>query len=262
MSNSPHNSTASVPTAPAPVMSTGEPRRSVLELVFAWSGAAFAVAYSTGWVLLARMVPPPDPDWSAGQLADFVDEHRFGIRLGMVVGMFACGLLVPFFTYISAHIARVEPGWPLLAVCQGLAAGVLTVFFLVPTMLWLTMSFRTDLAAESVRMLNDLAWLMFVMVTSTFIVQCVAFAAAGLRYAAADDPVFPRWFCYFTLWMAMAACGGSLAVFFKDGPFAWNGAIAFYTPVPIFGVWMGLLTLVLHRGTRLGLTRRSMPYVR
>ena len=247
-----------LPTGPAMTDDSGEPpRRSLLELVFAWSGAAFGLAYGTGWVVLARMVPPPNPGWSATELADFVDQHRFGIRMGMVVGMFACGLLVPFFTYISAHMARVEPGWPLLAVAQGLAGAVLTVFFLVPTMLWVTMTYRTDLGAASVRMLNDLAWLIFVMVVSTFLVQCVAFAAAGLRYAAADDPVFPRWFCYFTLWMGVTACAGSLAVFFKHGPFAWNGALAFYTPVPIFVVWIALFTLVLHRGTGLGLTRGS-----
>lgn len=35
----------------------------------------------------------------------------------------------------------------------------------------------------------------------------------------------------------------------------WNGALAFYTPVPIFVVWIVLFTLVLHRGTGLGLTR-------
>lgn len=173
----------------------------------------------------------------------------------MVVGMLACGLLLPFFTYISAHIARVEPGWPLLAVAQGLGGAVLTVFFLVPTMVWATMSYREDLGAQSVRLFDDLAWLIFVMVTSTFLVQCVAFAAAGLRYASDDDPVFPRWFCYLTLWMGMTACAGSLAVFFKHGAFAWNGVIAFYTPVPIFAVWIALFTLVLHRGTRLGITR-------
>lgn len=37
-------------------------------------------------------------------------------------------------------------------------------------------------------------------------------------------------------------------MFFKDGPFAWNGLIGFYIPLSAFAVWLCIMTYVMHVG--------------
>jgi membrane protein implicated in regulation of membrane protease activity len=47
------------------------------------------------------------------------------------------------------------------------------------------------------------------------------------------------------LWVAFSGMGGGLAVFFKDGPFAWNGLIGFWAPITIFAIWLCVTTYLL-----------------
>ena len=44
--------------------------------------------------------------------------------------------------------------------------------------------------------------------------------------------------------------GGGLAVFFKDGPFAWNGIIGFYVPLTVFAIWVLVTTFVLTKAIK------------
>jgi hypothetical protein len=52
------------------------------------------------------------------------------------------------------------------------------------------------------------------------------------------DPIFPRWVGYANIWTAILATPGCLITLFKSGPFAWNGAIAFWVAAIAFGIWM------------------------
>ena len=62
------------------------------------------------------------------------------------------------------------------------------------------------------------------------------------------EPIIPRWYGYFNLWVATLFIPGGLIYFFKSGAFAWNGAFAFWLPATVFGTWFmvsGLLFLKL-----------------
>jgi hypothetical protein len=97
-----------------------------------------------------------------------------------------------------------------------------------------------------VRTLHDLGWLIFVMVFPAYCLQMICQAIAGF-IDKSPNPTWPRWAAYFNLWVAFSGVGGGLAVFFKTGPFAWNGLIGFYTPLTVFAIWLGITTVLLHR---------------
>jgi hypothetical protein len=209
-----------------------------------WCGPAFLVLYLVFFWGVAGFVPPPGPSHSAAWVGDFFDENRTAIRVGQVGGLIASTLLLPFFAVISLEIARVEQRAPLLAMVQFAGAILLIVFFAMCSMLWIAATFRPELGDVSVRMLNDLSWLIFVMVFPAYVLQMLCMAIAGF-IDRSPTPTWPRWAAYANLWVGLAGSGGGIAVFFKHGAFAWNGLIGFYVPITVFVGWLVMTTVLL-----------------
>jgi hypothetical protein len=228
-----------------------------IQLACVWAGPVFFVLYLIAFAGFARFIPPPAPSWSAARIAAILTEHAIQIRVGMVLGLIATTLLIPFFGVISVQIARIERRMPVLALMQFGGAVLLVVFFQLCGMLWAAATFRAELDASTIRMLNDLSWLIFVMVFPGYVLQlsCIAIASFMDRSA---QPIWPRWVGYLNLWIAMSGAGGAVAVFFKDGPFAWNGLVGFYIPIGAFTIWIAVMTYFMHTGiTRQFETERS-----
>ena len=61
------------------------------------------------------------------------------------------------------------------------------------------------------------------------------------------QPVFPRWFGYANLWVVLLLLPGQMIFFFKTGPFAWNGLIAFYLAFIVFAAWFPLAFYILRK---------------
>lgn len=216
-----------------------------LQLLCVWAGPAFLVLYVLAFWVIAGFVPPPRPTMSPAEIASFYDANRTEIRIGQLGGIIAATLLFPFFTVISLQIARIERRVPLLAVIQFGGAALLIVFFQVCGMLWIAATFRPELDPSTVRALHDLSWLVFVMVFPAYSLQMICMAIAGFMDKS-PRPAWPRWAAYFNLWVAFSGAGGGLAVFFKEGPFAWNGLIGFWIPVSVFVIWLCLTAVLLH----------------
>jgi hypothetical protein len=124
------------------------------------------------------------------------------------------------------------------------ASVLLLVFFAVCGMVWCTAAFRADTSIATLRTLNDLGWLAFVMVFPAYTLQMLCLATAGL-IDRSPTPTWPRPVAYFNLWVAVSGGGGGIAVFFTHGPFAWNGLIGFYIPLSVFAVWTLVTAKVL-----------------
>ena len=84
--------------------------------------------------------------------------------------------------------------------------------------------------------LNDFAWLLLIMTLSPFFVQLMTVGLAIISDNSAT-PVFARWVGYFNIWVAILFIPGALITFFKTGPFAWNGLLAFWLPLAVFFAW-------------------------
>jgi hypothetical protein len=89
-----------------------------------------------------------------------------------------------------------------------LACGAILILeFIFPLMIWQGADFRPLESPEITHRLSDVAWLMFVGVVSTGIVQAVAIAVPILRDRRAD-PIIPRWVAYTNLWCAVIVGAG------------------------------------------------------
>lgn len=207
----------------------------------AWGGAAFAVAFLIGFWVIARFIPPPSPSSDAQQIASFFAEHQTGIRLGMIVTMVAASLMAPWIAVISVQLKRIEGPFSPLAYAQLALGAALMVEFLLPLMVWEAAAFRAARSPEIVQFANDVSWLTYVGLTSTGVAEAAVIAVAILSDRRAT-PVFPRAVGYFNIWIALLFTPGSVNVFFKNGPLAWNGLIAWYLVLAAFSIWLPVMT--------------------
>lgn len=215
----------------------------------AWCGPLLAVVFFVGFWLVAGFIPPPSPAEPAEVVAARFRENANSIRLGLLLCLYAGTLCVPWVAAVAVQMKRIEGRFsPLTYAALGL--GICLPFeFIVPIYFWQTAAFRPERSPEIVQTLNDLGWLPFTGLVYTIVVQAILIGIAVLMDQR-EKPVIPRWFGYFSMWAALLFCPAGLDVFFKDGPLAWNGAIAWWVLLVTFFLWLVVLTVVLFAAIR------------
>lgn len=200
-----------------------------------WAGPLMGVLFVAGFVV-AGFWPPPSPNQSAAEVAAMIDAHRNAIRIGVVICLASCPLLMPFLASFTIQMRRIEGTRPIMAY-TALALGALaTVEFVIPYVFMLVSTYRADTDPNVTRALFDLSWFFFLGVISTFVLELALFGVAIL-VDKRPQPVFPRWLGYANIWLALMFSPASFLVFFKTGPLAWNGLLVWYVPVTTFLLW-------------------------
>lgn len=225
----------------------------------AWSGIGAIVLMALGFALVAGFIPPPPPGDSAEQTARLFIDNRNAIRAGMILSMIASALLMPFAVAITLQMRRIEgPHSPLAFIQLGLGA-IFVLEFIYLIFFWETATFRVDRAPELIQLLNDMAWIPFVGLSSTLVMQSAVFGVAILMDKR-SSPIFPRWAGYANLFSATMFIPGTFNVFFLKGPLAWDGLLAFYIPVGVFVVWMFVNSWLLTKAVDHQLREESDPW--
>lgn len=213
-----------------------------------WSGYAFFVLYLVGILLVAQFIPPPAPSWDGATIAAFFAEHRMRILVGMSICAFASALYIPWGVAIFGEMLRMERSrFAPLAAIQVISAGLGSAFFAISPLMWLTIAYRVGHASDSVGVLNDFAWISWIVSWPFFFVQAGALGVSVLTYRTA---AIPRWAGYFSIWFAVSMFPASLIVFFYSGPFAWNGIFGIYLPLGMFAIWYQVVTFYTWRGIK------------
>jgi hypothetical protein len=204
------------------------------------------VIWVIGFVFFARFIPVPSPNQTALQTAEMYAHRHTGIRIGLVLTGLGTVLLAPFLVVVSVQMQRIEGLSSPLAWLQLTMVPLVIVEFIFPVFFMQAAAFRTDRSPEVTQALNDVAWLLFVGVVSTAIVEWLSIGACILQDQR-SEPIFPRWFGYQSLFVALSFFSGTVVVFFKTGPLAWGGAIAFYFPIAAFAAWLAAAVPLLLR---------------
>jgi hypothetical protein len=218
---------------------------STAQRMCAYSGIVCIVMFLVGFWLIAGFVPPPSPKLTGEQLVQLFTQDRSRIRFGMIVSLFASALLASWTAAITAQMKRMEGRGTALAYTN-LAVGALFVLeFIFSLVIWQSMTFRMR-DPQVMLAMNDTAWLLFVCITSTPALQATVIGLA-IFGDKRETPIFPRWAGYLNFWVALLFLPGTIAVFFKDGPFAWNGLFTWYLPLAVFAIWMVTLCVLTLR---------------
>ena len=220
-----------------------------VQMASAWCAIIFMVVFALGFWVLAGFIPPPSPAMSPAQITAQFQGNTTGIRVGMVLMEFGAALLLPWGAAIAVQMKRIEGRHTVLTYTQIMAGSLFVLEFIYPIMFWLVAAFRPHQSALVLQHFNDLAWLAFLGVVTTAIVQVFAIGIIIMRDKR-SSPVFPRWFAYFNFWCGTLFCPATLIVFFHHGAFAWNGFISWWMVATVFFAWMLVVTVMLMRAIR------------
>jgi hypothetical protein len=209
-------------------------------------GPVMVLLWLVAFVPLAHLVPPPSPLKTPAEVQAWISRDTTAVRIALVDVMLGCALLAPFYAVISAQMQRIEGRHSVWARTQFGLGMILIVLSLFPMLFLATMAFRPDRNPDTLQIFYDLTWLGFVAPVSTAAVQCFAIAIVTLSDTR-TDPVFPRWGAYVNIWIGIMFIPGNLCVFFKTGPFAWQGLFAWWVPFVTFSCWYLVMAYLVLR---------------
>jgi hypothetical protein len=125
--------------------------------------------------------------------------------------------LLAFFVAAPTHqIRRIAGSGSPLATAQLIAGSCLILEFLFPQLVWQTAAYRGERSPETIQMLNDLAWLPYVGIVGTAMVQ-MAIIAVVVFQDRRPQPLVPRWCAYLNIWTALGVAPGSSVSHFSSG---------------------------------------------
>lgn len=220
-----------------------------MQIICAWMGPAFIVVLLPAWFMMG-FLPPVPPMLSIDELVAHYENHRTEIRLGAMLTMQFCMFGVAWTAAIAAQMRRIETGpSPVLTYLQ-LTSGTVGFFVFVFTCFaWGAAAYRPDMDPQLLKAMNDYAWLSLVMPVMLAFLQSVSIGLVILSDQR-KHPIFPRWAAYANFWAGVTFLPGSLATFFKTGPFAWNGIFVFWLPLAMFTAWIFLMAILVTKAAR------------
>jgi hypothetical protein len=198
-----------------------------------------------GGVALAGFLPPPSPSTSANEIQRLFLDNAIRIRVGIILAMIGVTLSGPFVAAISVQMKRVEGPESPLAYTQLLAGLIANMLGVIPFMFLVIAAFRADRSAELVLLLNDASWLMNLGVIYPTFLEVAAVAVCA--FLDKEEMVFPRWYAWLSVWVPFVFTAELLVFFFKSGPFAFNGAICFWTELGVLCLWLLVTLFVLRK---------------
>lgn len=215
------------------------------ELWFAWYGTIFFYnVFTVAFFILTRTQPPANPALDAEGAAQWFGNHRHGILTGFALMFFVSGMTTPQNALIAYSMRRmtVSRAW-------GYSYLVLYSLSAVPGMLLMCITLsvgamRPDRNPYLQQWLFDLGFLSYVGTMGVFLVGSLVWMVAIL---IDKNRVFPKWFGYLNLCNALTEVVVSPAWIFHNGVFAWNGLIAWWINMVVFGLYTGVFITLLQR---------------
>lgn len=215
-------------------------------MALAWSGPLGIVLVLLGWMALAGFLPPPSPALPVDQAAAVWTDHTTIKRLGMVLCVWGGCMYVPFTVAVGITLRRTEVDGRVLSTAQTALGTFGTVFFSLNFLILAVVAYRPDRPSEVTQQLHDLGFIMTFAPVAPFTLQYIAIGAAILQDRS-HDPLFPRWVAYVNFWVGLLLVPASAIPFFKTGPMAWNGVLAFWIPVAVFVAWFAVMFWAMRR---------------
>jgi hypothetical protein len=219
--------------------------------ILVWWALIFAAIYGIVLLLLLDMVPPPTPKLSAEQIAHWYAVRHTKIRIGAVIASWTSAFMVPLSVVVAAQMSRQETGrkvWSAMTICGGT---LMSIFLVLPPLFWGVAAFTPSRSPQVTAIMHELGVLTLTTTDQYYVFMWVAIVVICLLPTSVTHSPFPRWFAYFTAWIAVMFEAGAFAFIPRTGPLAWNGLMVFWLPLILFGIWIAVMSYQLLHSLRL-----------
>jgi hypothetical protein len=209
-------------------------RPKIDQFIAWWTIPVFYNLFGLIFVVLTRVMPPPRPDITQGQIVAFFENHSLMIRIGFAMLMFFIGFASVANGLIAVQIKRMSIS-PVFAYAYigSLVVGGLPGC-LIPAFAFVAGALRPDRSPDIMMLLYDWCLLSYVGSLGCFCTQNMVLA---LAIFLDKNEILPKWLAYMSIWMIVTELLAGPVFVFNSGPLAWNGSISFWIGTAVFVVW-------------------------
>ena len=213
--------------------------------IMVWWALAFCAIYAVALGLLLDMIPPPNAHQTAGQVAHWYAVRHTKIRIGAIIAGYTSAFMVPWAIVVAEQIRREEGKGRVWQWATLLGGGLMSIFLVLPPLFWGTAAFTIRHNPEITQLMHQLGMLTLTTTDQYYVFMWVAVIVICFLPNKVTHSPFPRWFGYFSAWIAFMFEAGAIAFMAHSGPFAWNGLLVFWSPLTLFGLWLGVMSYLL-----------------
>jgi hypothetical protein len=176
----------------------------------------------------------------------FSETHRWGTLIGCTIFYIAAGVLTPGSLQFGIMLAKIEGRWPIMSLTTAVCGIFISLIIFFNCCAWIVAAYRPETGADVIQSWYDWAWFAFLLGWIYLAIEMVATGIVELMDQR-PRPMIPRWLTWFTFFGALALLGAAGPAFFKSGPFAYHGLLAFYLPMVIWAAYLVLTTFYMLR---------------
>lgn len=207
-----------------------------------WCNWIFVALTVIGWLGIACFINPLSGDFGMEETKDwFTNTHQWRVIIGCTIFYIAAGLLTPGSIAFGVMLSKVEGRRPLFSYTMAVCGVFISLIVFFNCCAWIVAAYRPEAGADVIQLWYDWAWFAFLLGWIYLAIEMVATAIVELQ----DDrsrPMIPRWFTWLTFAGAAGIFFAAGPAFTKSGPFAYDGELAFYLPVLIWGAYISVTT--------------------
>jgi hypothetical protein len=212
-----------------------------------WCNWIFIALTAVGWLGIAHFWLPARADLGLeATKVWFSETHHWGVIIGCSLFYIAAGILTPGSIAMGIMLAKIEGRWPLWSLTMAVCGVFISLIVFLNACAWLVAAYRPETGADVIQSWYDWAWFAFLLGWIYLAIEMIATGVVEMMDDRAE-PMVPRWFTWLTFAGAATLVFAAGPAFFKSGPFAYHGLLAFYLPVVIWGGYIALTTWYLLR---------------
>jgi hypothetical protein len=208
-----------------------------------------------GWLGIAHFWAPAPADLGLEATKQwFTQDYRMQTIIGCTLFYIAAGFLTPGSIQFAIMLSKIEGRYPVWSVTTGVCGIFISLIIFFNCCAWIVCAYRGETSADVIQSWYDWSWFAFLLGWIYLIIEMIATAMVELMDKR-EVPMIPRWFTWFTLASGVTLVTAAGPAFFKSGPFAYHGLLAFYLPVAVWGIYIAGTTFFMIKS----LDRAAVP---